>query len=332
MLLASALPVDILEQRAEVLEHLLVFWTWIVVIGLIYEYAYEWYTHWYGPPSPKIERAVLASPSYLGRIGTWQPIMLKPLSPVIAPTVIGLRKRLRFPVILERLGAILVVLGVVGEVYVEANIAPIQEQIRKSNAEVLSSAYHSAAEANLKAGKLQKQAEELKRANLELEEDLAPRIFKDQLNVAFRLNFFAGTHAYVLYLSDQECRRLAEQIVFVLKKAGWTIDNTGTVSLATVDFDVMVQDGVAVGAKGPPATALINELEASGLDPTVQPGDAKVGQSPVLVTVGMKPSPAQHKAGQKRKQRIAMLRPYPVVDGQRDFLRRPPWEKPSPKK
>jgi hypothetical protein len=84
----------------------------------------------------------------------------------------------------------------------------------------------TAAEANKKAGELNKSAEELKHRNLILEKALAPRIIEIKGSpdeVLKGLKKFSGTEVIITSITDAEARRAAGAIAWALSWAGWKV-------------------------------------------------------------------------------------------------------------
>jgi hypothetical protein len=151
----------------------------------------------------------------------------KPISPVIDPTVIGLRKRFRWAKRLEQLGGILVVLGVAGELYVEMIASPIQERLRQSSAESIAASGREAADANLKAAKANERAESEHLARIKLESSMSRRSLTkgQQLRLAQMVARLRGTDVDIFTFDGDEWTRweaalLSHQIADAFDKAG----------------------------------------------------------------------------------------------------------------
>jgi hypothetical protein len=77
-----------------------------------------------------------------------------------------------------------------------------------------------AAQANERAAQLEKEATEARAKNLAFEAALSPRWLEQDLS-AKALNKYAGTRYSVISPDDFEPKRTANQIKFMLKRAGW---------------------------------------------------------------------------------------------------------------
>ena len=293
----AKLSIDVLEHHLATLEQSLVFWTWVVVVGLIYEYMYEWYTHlanplWRNPVPP------IASSSAFPRTKLQYVEAAMPLSPVIAPTVIGLRKRFKPATRLEKLGGILVVLGVSGELYTEARLSITAQQLREADASIigdlttrLTQARSDADSARSIASATRQEAESFKErialAESKLTEAMqlaklaedhtveqrlreAPRMLNParQAFVADRLRQFGSQWAEVIIIGDaEEISNLAGQIVNVLRQAGWSANVIGKAIAGPNTSGVLV--GTHVGSNENvinAADALVRVLESVGID------------------------------------------------------------------
>jgi hypothetical protein len=181
-------------------------------------------------------------------------------------------------------GAILITVGVSGELLMQFKASGKETDLRTTNDAIFGSlnteaakarkdagdaieraananeqagiANKSAEEANERAGKaneraseLEIKAEELRKENLVLESDLSPRLFKDQSGAIKRLQPFANSQVQLEYLLDPEAKRTAEQINFVLDAAGWAvIPKPASVAEADrVNTETDFSDGVLIG-------------------------------------------------------------------------------------
>jgi hypothetical protein len=157
----------------------------------------------------------------------------------------------------------------------------------------IAEAQRGAIEAKERAAALEVEAAQLKRDNLTLEAELSPRLFKGQHNAIEKLKMFAGTPVVLEYVLDLECKRLAEQIAFVLTEAKWPYSPK-----PNPDPDMFFSEGVHAGANAiayPLAgQALIDELNKSGVDAALLPlGPVIPPEGSILIRVGMKPSPQE---------------------------------------
>jgi hypothetical protein len=161
------------------------------------------------------------------------------------------------------------------------------------------------AAAQAEAAKANLRAEQEKLERIKLEEDLSPRLFKNQQDAVKRLSAFRGTSVALQYPLDPESKRTAEQIAFVLDGAGWKI-----LPKINTDPNPIFREGITVGGAieggagvvpvdaildtHSPGVALMEELNKTGLDAHTVPGIPRETGS-VFVNVGIKPSPEDRK-------------------------------------
>jgi hypothetical protein len=247
-----------------------------------------------------------------------------------------------WPKRLVRIGAIAVVVGVGGEVVFEALMVIAERDARKKDNEIIArdegiiesnkrslserlentiqeagvekdkldrsisesrKQVETVAQLRERAGKLEVEAEKLRAANLELEEELSPRLFKDQDKGAKILRGYPVADVILEYLVDVECRRTAEQIAFVLDLAGWKYS-----PIPLSNPDRYFQDAVSIGggANWQSTSAFMEVLNETGIDagailPGISSRDAMLAPaSAMFIRVGMKPSPDQHRIMQKQ--------------------------------
>jgi hypothetical protein len=174
-----------LQKRVDTFEGWLAFWTAMVVLGLMYEYGCE-----FAEPTKQ-----------------WPP---------------GKPWPFRWVVRLEKLGAIFVIVGVAGELYVEVMASPAHEALRKFNDVRL-------AEANGRYEALRKKNLVLQAEVLKLREKLADRHLtrEQQRTIASKLRRFSGQKVDILVFAlDSEAKGIAEDILDALKPpdgAGWNV-------------------------------------------------------------------------------------------------------------
>jgi hypothetical protein len=181
---------------------------------------------------------------------------------------------------------------------------------------------------NIAAG-LGLKAEQLKRDNLTLEQELSPRLFIGQKDAAKRLMQFSGTPVILEYSTfDLECKRSAEQVAYVLNEAGWKITPRPNNDPNPVFFEGIVvgyvsNSGGIVPTPSPPitfpfeqpsavrkdaaGTVLLDELNKTGLDAHTVAGAPMNASPTVYIYVGFKPSPHNKrllKLGNEMEKRI----------------------------
>jgi hypothetical protein len=179
---------------------------------------------------------------------------------------------------------------------------------------------------------------------LALESELSPRLFKEQQDAIQHLGRYAGTKVTLEYLDDVECKRTAEQIAFVLAGAKWTIlpkpqpnpdiffrSGVEAGPASTTPPPVVLPPGITIPVT--PAGILIDELNKTGIDAdpflrlVTTDGVLDVPEGTVLVRVGAKPTPEEHKYkmqyGQYMETVLEALRsrraipPPPLMDKKR---------------
>jgi hypothetical protein len=210
-----------------------------------------------------------------------------------------------------------------------------KQQVRAANAEhALAEVNNTAGSANEKAGlaveraaKLEKakfeleiKAEELRKANLDLEATLSPRLFDDQDGAAKALRPFVPISAAIEYLPDLECSRTAEQINFTLQQAGWQVIKHEAANAGAKFFDgviVQVSDDLTPRLAGTPqggaandelvrrwrdtrqlvkhgsaaADTLVGELNKTHIGARTSAVDDAYPTGTIVVRIGMKPIP-----------------------------------------
>jgi len=156
---------------------------------------------------------------------------------------------------------------------------------------------------HLQAAQLNKEAEELRHQNLELEHAVAPRML-DQGTPAKTLKQFAGTEVLLLSAPDFEARRFSAQFPILFQLAGWRLVEGTPASFP-------MQDGVAVSfvsnaafrtpaeeRRSAAAEALVAELQKQQIDARIsraKPGftmglrPAGISDDVIIVAVGAKP-------------------------------------------
>jgi len=178
------------------------------------------------------------------------------------------------------------------------------------------------------------QAQELHRQNLELEQSLSPRYFRDQLGAQTKLEKFAGTKFVVECLGDDECRRTAGQIAQALVNAKWLL-----VSAKSFKDDGSFRDGVVVYSNLPdipPNTdphiimarmkqsgvtrsicdAVIEQLNRGGMETDGGSSASKHAEDTVVIRVGMKPNPYT----KRRLNETDPNGPTFIIEGNRIFI------------
>jgi hypothetical protein len=106
-----------------------------------------------------------------------------------------------------------VILGVVGELLGDGGIFEAGDRLQEIEGKNIAAAMTSASTAN-------ERAEQLRRQNLELEKQIAPRGL-EQANSSAALQKFSGAQALILFVPDFETRRLASMIRVMLQMADW---------------------------------------------------------------------------------------------------------------
>ncbi len=171
------------------------------------------------------------------------------------------------------------------------------------------------AEARTHTAELELKTQELKKDNLELEELLAPRGFKDQSGAAQALKRYSGTKVVIEYIRDRECARASSQIAFALKLAGW---NLLSVSPAMNENDLM--DGVLVQTNiagmgddisvqiGLAADELVEQLNKSGMIARRHASEMRLNHEVILIRVGMKLAPDAARSFREMQDRIKAVK------------------------
>ena len=173
---------EALENRAEYLERLLMLWTVMVVLGLMYEYAPEFTrvpTRW-TPRHPKIFKWIR---------------------------------------ILELTGAALVTIGVAGELYIAVKAADVQGKLRALNDSRLADLNKQAAIARKEASNADERASASEKEAALLRKLAEGRqLTKAQIRkIGGSLKRFAGRNLFITsYTGDAEAARLGLQIITAL--------------------------------------------------------------------------------------------------------------------
>lgn len=230
---------------------------------------------------------------------------------------------------IEYISVALVALGVAGELAIGIVINVIDRHLRDDNAtlqgdssqlvalvtQLAGSAAQSAAkaqgaadkadtdakEAQTAAGAVAKTAQQLTASAKQFKSDIAdlsPRTFRDQNGAVSKLGLLGGARVILKYLPDAEAKRTAEQIAWVLVRAGATIDPQPTKD--SVPTETGMFDGVTVTfAQGSSeedeelqarrTDTLIKVLNCSGLKAFKAPFPMPTRY--MEVSIGLKPRP-----------------------------------------
>jgi hypothetical protein len=192
----------------------------------------------------------------------------------------------------------LVAFGVAGEFLVhilhsrwEKQLDAIQEREKEELRE-------SAAAANERAAQTELKAEQYRKENLELEENVSPRRFYSQQDVLAALPAFPGTKAMIEYLPDYECRDAAWYIASVLGQAKWNIlfckPNSKECEYfdgVTVEANVLPPCPPELEPASDAAYLLVSELNKANIRSGIfGPGNG-LEKGVVRIRVGQRPSP-----------------------------------------
>lgn len=264
------------------------------MIGLAYEYLYEWYSHLANSKWRDSDRPVADSPRFTDRL-VEIPQSAMPLSPVIVPTILGLRKRFRLAAQLGKLGGILVVIGVAGELYVGTSLSITAGELRQANAALMGDLAVKSIQARLDAVAASKAAGNAIREANAVVESLRPRQL-DAEQVRRIAEYLAGipgqfTQVRVSsYSSDREGTELARQICEILDNTNRrfdSLDRVGTIPIASVPSTGILIEGHDIALVRSLGDALfrIGNLKVS-INPSKMPPDPVVS---INIMVGVKP-------------------------------------------
>jgi hypothetical protein len=214
--------------------------------------------------------------------------------------------------------ALLVALGVVGEFVLGFMHWRLTNQLQAMQKQELAAmktdaanANAQAAVANEKVAQLNLRTEELHKENLQLESDLSPRVFRDQLAALQALSKYKSVQVIIQHLPDLECKRTAGKIAFVLHEAQWTILSQEAVNMDTPLFDgVMVSVDTAgivpenVRVAGNAAESLVAELNKTAIKAARRAPELPLAQGVILVRVGMKSNPAAERLSREWQEKL----------------------------
>ena len=247
----------------------------------------------------------------------------------IPEAIIDLKRAWAWKPLLVIIGAVLITVGVAGELAVQFFAARKETKLRKANDAVFSILNGRAAETlehaakaderasqnEKEAARLSKIAEDERLARIKIEEDVAwRRLTKDQqIKMASRLKSFSSETVLLQYnLNDLEADSFASDIASALQRAKWKkvfeplaimMMREGPVPLGT---NPPLAGGVVVVSTGDQTShnasdAIRNVLEEFGFDATRQPKDDPRSNSMVFISIEHRPEGPQGEAKLRHK-------------------------------
>jgi hypothetical protein len=174
------------------------------------------------------------------------------------------------------LGAGLVAIGVAGEFFIHIKAGKVETEMRDATGSLVSIADGKAEEARERASRNEKEAAQLRKEAVQIEESVKwRRLSKDQQTIlAKQLKQFAGQSALVQFnIGDTESNAFAITIASALLAAHWKVNQPyggqflGGSAKPTERISFNLDTGVRVGKVGNPASrALVNQLNKLGFD------------------------------------------------------------------
>jgi hypothetical protein len=152
---------------------------------------------------------------------------------------------------------------------------------------LIAEAQNSAAQANEKAKQLEKQTEELKNQNLEIERRINPRFLTtaEQQTILDSIAPFRGHQIIITRLGDGEAGPYGDRIVSMFQKAGWGVQVNPVGLNSPPTYGVVCRISARPDAA---VNAVLASLQKAGIKPIVQEVPTQQ-DSWIEMLVGLKP-------------------------------------------